>query len=129
VTRAGGFHLALSSVGNQRWICELLKVDTNVRTLVVFVLKRPEWKGRVKLFEIYFLGGVEYRRAIPLVGVLEGTFDYWLQEVKKAASREYSRTGLYPPSHYFQSTHANLSAAARRGIDSVRRIPGSNVAA
>src|ERR1700689_1756639 len=73
-------------------------------------LKRPEWKGRLKLFEIYFLGGTDYRRAISLVGVAEGTFDYWLQEVKKAAGREFSRTGLYPPSHYFQSTHANLAA-------------------
>src|SRR5579862_8929324 len=72
-------------------------------------LKRPEWKGRLKLFEIYFVGGVDYRHAISLVGVAEGTFDYWLQEVKKAAGREYSRTGLYPPSHYFQSTHANVT--------------------
>jgi hypothetical protein len=92
-------------------------------------LKRPEWKGRLKLFEIYFLGGVEYRRAISLVGVVEGTFDCWLQEVKKAAGRQYSRTGLYPPSHFFQSTHANLSASRRRDIDCVRRTPSSNVAA
>jgi hypothetical protein len=76
-------------------------------------LKRPEWKGRLKLFEMYFLGGTDYRRAISLVGVAEGTFDYWLQEVKKAAGREFSRTGLYPPSHYFQSTHANLAAGRK----------------
>ncbi len=29
-------------------------------------LKRPQWKGRLKLFEIYFLGGTDYRRAISL---------------------------------------------------------------
>jgi hypothetical protein len=75
--------------------------------------KRPEWKGRLELFEIHFLGGTDYRRAISIVGVAEGTFDYWLQEVNKAAGREYSRTGSYPPSHYFQSTHANLAAGRK----------------
>ena len=65
------------------------------------------FRSRLKLFEIYFVGGAEYRTAISLVGVAEGTFDYWLQEVKKAAGREFSRTGLYPPAHYFQSTHTH----------------------
>jgi hypothetical protein len=32
-------------------------------------LRRPEWKGRLKLFEIYFVHSVEYKRAISLVGV------------------------------------------------------------
>jgi hypothetical protein len=66
-------------------------------------LKRPDWKGRLKLFEIYFLHSIEYRRAIPLVGVAEGTFDYWLQEVKRAAGTEFSRAGLFPPGSYFRS--------------------------
>ena len=74
-------------------------------------LKRPAWKGRLKLFEIYFLGGADYRSAISLVGVAEGTFDYWLQEVKKAAGREFSRTGLYPPVRYFQSSHGRRPRA------------------
>lgn len=72
-------------------------------------LRRPEWKGRLKLFEIYYLQGVEYRRAITLVGVAEGTFDYWFAEVKRAVGREFSRTGLFPPSRYFQ-LHRNGSA-------------------
>ena len=46
-------------------------------------LRRPQWKGRLKLFEIYFLHSMEYRNAIKLVGVAEGTFDYWMQEVKR----------------------------------------------
>ena len=66
-------------------------------------LRRPEWKGRLKLFEVYFLAGVEYRRAITLVGVAPGTFDYWTQEVKRAIGRDCSRTGLFPPSRYFHS--------------------------
>lgn len=64
-------------------------------------LRRPEWKGRRKLFEIYFLHSVEYRQAIGLVGVAEGTFDYWMREVKRAVGRELSRKGLFPPARYF----------------------------
>lgn len=65
-------------------------------------LRRPEWKGRLKLFEAYFLHGADYRHAIGIVGVAEGTFDYWYQEVKRALGAEFSRTGLYPPSRYFK---------------------------
>ena len=64
-------------------------------------LRRTEWKGRLKLFNVYFVRGAEYRRAIRLVGVAEGTFDYWYREVKRAIGAEFSRTGLYPPSRYF----------------------------
>lgn len=65
-------------------------------------LRRPEWRGRLKLFHIYFLRAVEYRRAITLVGVAPATFDYWLSEVKKACGREFARTGLFPPGNYFR---------------------------
>jgi hypothetical protein len=64
--------------------------------------RRPEWKGRLKLFEAYFVEGAEYRRAIGIVGVAEGTFDYWYQEVKRALGAEFSRTGLFPPARYFK---------------------------
>ena len=64
-------------------------------------LRRQEWKGRLRLFETYFIRDVEYRQAIGLVGVAEGTFDYWFQEVKRAVGAEYSRTGLFPPTRYF----------------------------
>jgi hypothetical protein len=64
-------------------------------------LRRPEWKGRLKLFETYFLHSMEYREAIKLVGVSAGTFDYWVQEVKRATGKEFARCGLYPPSRYF----------------------------
>ncbi|HKS82731.1 MAG TPA: hypothetical protein VJR23_14605 [Candidatus Acidoferrales bacterium] len=64
-------------------------------------LRRPEWRGRLKLFEIYFLRETEYRRAVSLVGVAEGTFDYWYREVKRTLGAEFSRTGLFPPWRYF----------------------------
>lgn len=69
-------------------------------------LRRPEWKGRLKLFEIYFLDRSEYRAAIQRLGVAEGTFDYWYQEVKRALGAEFSRTGLFPPSLYFSAVRA-----------------------
>lgn len=64
-------------------------------------LRRPEWKGRLRLFETYFVTGMDYQKARSAVGVAEGTFDYWYQEVKKTLGAEFSRTGLYPPSKYF----------------------------
>lgn len=64
-------------------------------------LRRAEWKGRLKLFENYFINGLEYRSAISAVGVAEGTFDYWFREVKRAVGAQYSRTGLFPPPRYF----------------------------
>jgi hypothetical protein len=81
-------------------------------------LQRPEWKGRQKLFEIYFLHSVEYREAIKLVGVAEGTFDYWFQEVKRAAGKEFSRCRLYPPSQYF----AGASVTRRSDASGPRTI-------
>jgi hypothetical protein len=64
-------------------------------------LRRAEWKGRLKLFNIYFVHSVEYRSAISLVEVAEGTFDYWFREIKRALGAEFSRTNLYPPTRYF----------------------------
>jgi hypothetical protein len=65
-------------------------------------LRRPEWKGRRKLFVVYFLRAVEYRRALVLVGVSENTFEYWSSQVKSAVGRECARVGLFPPQRYFQ---------------------------
>ena len=66
-------------------------------------LQRPEWKGRLTLFNIYFVLGADYRRAARLVGVAEDTFDYWYKEVKRTIGREFSRAGLYPPWRYFNA--------------------------
>jgi hypothetical protein len=77
-------------------------------------LRRPEWKGRLKLFEIYFVNGLAYRRAIGAVGVAEGTFDYWFREVKRTVGAEFSRTGLFPPSQYFQARNWRPSPAVTR---------------
>ena len=74
-------------------------------------LRRAEWKGRLKLFNIYFVHSVEYRRAISLVGVAEGTFDYWYREVKRALGAEFSRTNLYPPTRYFLDVRGKRSSA------------------
>jgi hypothetical protein len=83
-------------------------------------LKRPEWKGRLELFEIYFLGGTDYRPAISLVGVAEGTFDYWLQEVKKAAGRNtLARDGIRHRIIFNRRTRTSLQAARRDKGDTV----------
>ncbi len=65
-------------------------------------LARPTWKKRMRLFEIYFLDGTEYKHAIALVGVPVSTFDWWCWEIKKAVGREFARRGVFPPGRYFK---------------------------
>ena len=65
-------------------------------------LSRPMWKRRLKLFEVYFLQGMPYKRAIALVGVPEGTFNWWVDEIKRHVGRELKRAGLFPPRRYFR---------------------------
>jgi hypothetical protein len=82
-------------------------------------LARSEWKGRLKLFNVYFVRGADYRRAVRLVGVSESTFDYWYKEVKRELGGEFSRAGLFPPSRYF------LARTARPPIAKVKRTTGA----
>ncbi len=82
-------------------------------------LRRSDWKGRLKLFNVYFVRGAEYRRAVRMVGVDESTFDYWYKEVKRSLGTEFSRTGLFPPSRYFQPRTARREKVKR--TISVRR--------
>jgi hypothetical protein len=85
-------------------------------------LRRPEWKGRLKLFNAYFVRQADYRRAIRLVGVAEGTFDYWYQQVKRTVGAEFSRTGLFPPAAYFRRRdRAHAGAAASRAASGPRK--------
>jgi hypothetical protein len=76
-------------------------------------LARPEWKGRRKLFNVYFVRGADYRRALGLVGVSESTFDYWYREVKRVAGAAFSRAGLFPPGRYFRVRGVEVIEAGR----------------
>jgi hypothetical protein len=101
--RVAGVNLDTPSNGYQ-WRPDRARAEEFVADFEMIAeraLARPEWKGRRKLFRVYFLWGVEYRRAITLVGVAEGTFDYWLGEVKKSLGRAFERAGLFPPGEYF----------------------------
>ncbi|MDE3109202.1 MAG: hypothetical protein KGL02_04605 [Acidobacteriota bacterium] len=122
-------HLDTPSEGGYQWrpsrarACEYV---ADFERIGRRALRRPEWKGRLKLFETYFLRGIEYRRAIEAVGVAEGTFDYWYREVKRALGAEFSRTGLFPPSRYFAARNcasARSSEAAANASENAAR-PG-----
>jgi hypothetical protein len=54
----------------------------------------PTWEGRRRVWETFFVGGVEYRQAIRAVGVPAGTFDYWFAEIKRQVGREFVRVEL-----------------------------------
>src|SRR5690242_12646649 len=86
-------------------------------------LSNPEWKGRLKLFNIYFVRGADYRRAVRLVGVNESTFDYWYKEVKRSLGTEFSRAGLFPPSQYFLARTAQIKKLKRPPSPRTKRAP------
>jgi hypothetical protein len=89
------------------------------------VLRHPRWKGRLKLFNAYFVRGADYRHAVRLVGVAECTFDYWYREVKRVVGAEFGRTGLFPPSRYFQSRLEKPESRIQEGLPSCRQVePG-----
>ena len=68
------------------------------------MLARPTWKGRLQLFEVYFLQGIEYRRAISLTRVPASTFDWWAWEIKKAVGKELAHRRIFSPGEYFRSS-------------------------
>lgn len=137
-------HLDTPSEGGYQWrpsrarACEYV---ADFERISRRALRRPEWKGRLRLFETYFLRGIEYRRAIGIIGVAEGTFDYWYQEVKRTLGAEFSRTGLFPPARYFSARNAasipTAGSVARSSEEAARfadaaivaknRPPGSDV--
>ena len=86
-------------------------------------LARAEWKGRLKLFNVYFVRGADYRRAVRLVGVNESTFDYWYKEIKRSLGTEFSRAGLFPPSQYFLARTAQITKPKRPTNPRRRRAP------
>jgi hypothetical protein len=90
-------------------------------------LAHPEWKGRLKLFNVYFVRGADYRRAVRLVGVNESTFDYWYKEIKRSLGTEFSRAGLFPPSRYFQARTTRITKLKRP--TTARRKPAPQRAA
>jgi hypothetical protein len=95
-TPSGGYHWRPERVRANEYLADFEMAGWRA-------LRRPMWAGRRRLFQIYFLRGVEYRRAIAVVGVPTGTFDYWTQQVKQSVGRELERAGLFPPSRYFRS--------------------------
>jgi hypothetical protein len=84
-------------------------------------LDRSDWKGRLKLFNVYFVRGAEYHRAVRLVGVAEGTFDYWYREVKRILGKEFLRAGLFPPSRYFQARTARRTSRKKPSFGAAPR--------
>jgi hypothetical protein len=102
--RIRAVNLAVPAAGGYRWRPERARAQEYVADFEIAgmrVLARPMRQGRRRLFEIYFLRGVEYRRAIALVAVPAGTFDYWVSQIKRDVGREFVRAGLFPPWRYF----------------------------
>jgi hypothetical protein len=82
-------------------------------------------KGRLRLFHVYYCGRVNgkiceevgYRRALRIVGIAPGTFDFWCEVIKEAVGKELERRKIWPVFAYFRpSSHdrnGNSSEAER----------------
>ena len=109
-----GYHWRPERVRAEEYVADFERIAERA-------LRRPEWKGRLKLFRIYFLRGFEYRRAITLSGVSVGTFDYWVEEIKKTCGRAFDRAGLFPPGEYFRKRERCEPASLQRQPDRAAR--------
>jgi hypothetical protein len=58
------------------------------------------WPARYQLFEVYFVQNVPYTKAVKLLEVKQGTFDWWAKEIKYAVGVEIMRRRLHKPLQY-----------------------------
>ena len=65
--------------------------------------------SRMAIFRLYYLGGADYQAARRQLGISELTWADWAEEIRRDVGRELTRSGVFPPSKYFQETTAKAS--------------------
>jgi hypothetical protein len=65
--------------------------------------------SRMAMFRVYYLGGAEYQAARRHLGISELTWADWAEEIRGLVGRELTRSGVFPPSRYFQQPAAKAS--------------------
>lgn len=58
--------------------------------------------SRLILFRVFYLGGAEFHAARRHLGISETTWADWTEEIRLRVGRELLRSGIFPPSQYFQ---------------------------
>jgi hypothetical protein len=69
----------------------------------------PRRASRMAMFRVYYLGGAEYHAARRHLGISEFTWADWADEIRRLVGRELTRSGVFPPSRYFQETSEKAS--------------------
>jgi hypothetical protein len=59
-------------------------------------------ESRMVMFRVYYLGGADYHAARRHLGISELTWSDWAEEIRTRVGRELTRSGVFPPSKYFQ---------------------------
>jgi DNA-directed RNA polymerase specialized sigma24 family protein len=72
---------------------------------------------RLVLFRLYYVAGTPYTKAIKLMKVKAGTFDWWAAEVKKTVGRELAKSGLFPPHRYGKRWTNNITPQEETNVD------------
>src|SRR5579862_6678483 len=57
--------------------------------------------SRMAMFRMYYLGGAEYQAARRHLGISELTWADWAEEIRTRVGGELARSGVFPPSRYF----------------------------
>src|ERR1019366_4907182 len=60
--------------------------------------------SRMVMFRVYYLGGAEYQAARRHLGISELTWADWAEEIRTRVGREFTRSGIFPPSKYFHAS-------------------------
>ena len=72
--------------------------------------------SRLILFRVFYLGGAEFHAARRHLGISELTWADWTEEIRTRVGQELLRSGIFPPSQYFQvmTRPAEADRGARR---------------
>jgi hypothetical protein len=54
------------------------------------------------MFRMFYVGGAEYQTARHTLGIGEGTWSAWRDEIRLQVGRELIRSDIFPPSRYFR---------------------------
>ena len=72
--------------------------------------------SRLILFRMFYLGGAEFQAARRHLGISELTWADWTEEIRTRVGQELLRSGIFPPSQYFQvSTRPTESDRGEQG--------------
>ena len=60
-----------------------------------------EWASRMVMFRLYYLGLAPYETARHFLGLSEGNWVTWSEEIRRPCGKELLHRRMFPPRRYF----------------------------